>query len=153
MAISPCYKSAHQCLMVFFVEIRRDRLVDECVRNGQAQCFLLGLELVWQYQVCFPQKTFVLWDLILRHIAPALITHDWIKHYRKRLNVSSRLLRKYDSTRNHRLTDRRSQNLPQKKLPGFPDALNLRSLPILPTACTVSALGMYPDSRTSKLFR
>ncbi|KAH8622608.1 hypothetical protein IG631_22883 [Alternaria alternata] len=42
---------------------------------------------------------------------------------------------------------------PQKKLPGFVPALSLISLPIVPIACTASALGMYPVRSTSKLVR
>ena len=48
---------------------------------------------------------------------------------------------------------RRGYNIPQKKLPGFVAAWSLTSLPIFPTACTACALGMYPVSSMSNLFR
>lgn len=87
---------------------------------------VLGLELVGENQIGFSKQALVLWDLVLGNVEFAVVAHD---------GVEDLLLRQ------HTVSSVVMLDAPQKKLPGFVPALNLMSLPILPTARTASALG------------
>jgi hypothetical protein len=97
--------------------------VSDLVREGDA----LSFELVRQNEICFPQEALVLWYFILRDVQFPVVTHYRVEHC---LRVSRR----------HSIRKIR-RDAPQKKLPGFVPALNLMSLPILPTDRTASADG------------
>jgi len=86
----------------------------------------LCLELVGQDEICLAQQRLIFRHLVLRNVQLAVIAHDWVEHCLVSALPGTSL----------------SPHAPQKKLPGFVPALNLTSLPILPIACTASALGM-----------
>ena len=112
---------------------------ENCCKKVKGCLNILSFKLVWQDEVRGSEYGLVCWNDVLIDIEFALVAHYGIENC--------------DVGKNNISCLTKSRALPQKNDPGLFADLYLRSREMTPTASTASALGAYPERRTSKSVR